>query len=136
MTMDEYKQFGGLPQKAREENHLGEVMVFADVERDVMEQLQRYQAPVIGPKTKPKAKVVRDYRQFATDASSSGAMSDASKRRLSEDLEVASMIEGVNSNDNLPAVPDEGWEQVYAPLMVQASAVGVPYQGDPVLCGD
>ena len=35
MTMDEYKQLGGLLQKAREEQRLGEVMVFADVEKDV-----------------------------------------------------------------------------------------------------
>ena len=50
MNMDEYKQLGGLLQKAREENRLGEVMVFANVEKDVLEQLQRYQAPVIAPK--------------------------------------------------------------------------------------
>ena len=99
MTMDEYKQLGGLLQKARAEQRLGEVMVFADVEKDVWEQLQRYQAPLIGPKAKPKAKVVRDYREFATDASSSGgAMTDAAKRRLEDDL--ASMA------------ASEGWEDV------------------------
>ncbi len=99
MSMDEYKQLGGLLQKAREENRLGEVMVIADVEKDVWEQLQRYQAPLIGPKAKPKAKVVRDYKEFATDASSSGgAMTDAAKRRLEDDL--ASMA------------ASEGWEDV------------------------
>ena len=96
-----------------------------------MEQLQRYQAPVICAKT---AKIVRDYREFATDASSSGAMTGASKRRLPEDVENASMTEGINANDNLPAVPDDGWEQVYAPVeLVHTGVVGVPYQGDPVV---
>ena len=61
MTMDEYKQLGGLLQKARDEKRLGEIMVFANVERETLEQLQRYQQPSVD-----------------------GAMTDASKRRFSE----------------------------------------------------
>ena len=43
------------------------------------------------------------------------------------------MIEGINANDNLPAVPDDGWEQVYVSVELHADVVGVPYQGDPVV---
>lgn len=40
--MDEYKQLGGLLQKApRDEQRLGEIMVFANVERETLEQLQQ-----------------------------------------------------------------------------------------------
>lgn len=53
--MDEYKQLGGLLQKARDEQRLGEIMVFANVERETLEQLQQYQKPSVRPKAKARA---------------------------------------------------------------------------------
>ena len=54
LTMDEYKHLGNLLQKAKEENRLGEVFVFANIEQAAMEQLQSYQSPVVMPKAKAK----------------------------------------------------------------------------------
>ena len=75
MTMDEYKQLGGLLQKApRDEQRLGEIMVFANVERETLEQLQQYQKPSVRPKAKARASAE------PPAAAASGSMIDASKR--------------------------------------------------------
>ena len=79
MTMDEYKQLGGLLQKARDEKRLGEIMVFANVERETLEQLQRYQQPIVMPKSK-----ARTAQPSMATGSVDGSMTDASKRRFSE----------------------------------------------------
>ena len=47
--MEEYKQLGSLLQKAKEEQRLGEIMVFANVEKETLEQLNQYQRPITMP---------------------------------------------------------------------------------------
>ena len=54
--MDEYKQLSNLLKRASNENRLGEVMVFANVEDEAAMQLQTYLHPTGGAKAKPKAK--------------------------------------------------------------------------------
>ena len=83
MSMDEYKQLGGLLQKARDESRLGEILVFANVEKETLEQLQRYQQPIAMPKSKARASA----GAASSTAADGGAMTDASKRRLPEDPE-------------------------------------------------
>ena len=83
MSMDEYKQLGGLLQKARDERRLGEILVFANVEKETLEQLQRYQQPIVMPKSKARAPA----GAASSTAVDGGAMTDASKRRLPEDPE-------------------------------------------------
>ena len=83
MNMEEYKQLGGLLQKARDEQRLGEILVFANVERETLEQLQRYQQPIVMPKSKARASA----GAASSTAADGGAMTDASKRRLPEDPE-------------------------------------------------
>ena len=56
MTMDEYKQLSNLLKRASNENRLGEVMVFANVEDEAAMQLHTYLHPTGGAKAKPKAK--------------------------------------------------------------------------------
>eukprot|EP00434_Breviolum_minutum_P037835 symbB.v1.2.033549.t1/scaffold4184.1/size56758/3 len=80
MSMDEYKQLGGLLQKARDESRLGEILVFA---KETLEQLQRYQQPIAMPKSKARASA----GAASSTAGDGGAMTDASKRRLPEDPE-------------------------------------------------
>ena len=101
MTMDEYKQLSNLLKRASGENRLGEVMVFANVEEEAASQLHTYLHPMAGPKAKPKAKPVSQaggHGFLSMAAGSGGAMTDASKRRLEDDL--ASMA------------ASEGWEDI------------------------
>jgi len=91
MSMDEYKQLGGLLQKARDERRLGEILVFANVEKETLEQLQRYQQPIVMPKSKAKAGAGSSMAPASSSAvppvAESGSMTDASKRRLPDDPE-------------------------------------------------
>ena len=91
MSMDEYKQLGGLLQKARDERRLGEILVFANVEKETLEQLQRYQQPIAMPKSKAKAGAGSSMAPASSSAvppvAESGSMTDASKRRLPDDPE-------------------------------------------------
>jgi len=87
MSMDEYKQLGGLLQKARDERRLGEILVFANVEKETLEQLQRYQQPIVMPKSKARASA----GAASSTAADGGAMTDASKRRLPEDPEMTGL---------------------------------------------
>ena len=91
MSMDEYKQLGGLLQKARDERRLGEILVFANVEKETLEQLQRYQQPIVMPKSKAKAGAGSSMAPASSSAVPSmaevGSMTDASKRRLPDDPE-------------------------------------------------
>ena len=67
MSMDEYKQLGGLLQKARDESRLGEILVFANVEKETLEQLQRYQQPIAMPKSKARGSVFNSCRWWSDD---------------------------------------------------------------------
>ena len=91
MSMDEYKQLGGLLQKARDERRLGEILVFANVEKETLEQLQSYQQPLVMPKSKAKAGAGSSRATASSAAAPAmvefGSMTDASKRRLPDDPE-------------------------------------------------
>ena len=91
MSMDEYKQLGGLLQKARDERRLGEILVFANVEKETLEQLQGYQQPLVMPKSKAKAGAGSSRAPASSVAApamvEAGSMTDASKRRLPDDPE-------------------------------------------------
>ena len=98
MTMEEYRQLSSLLKRASNENRLGEVMVFANIEDAAATQLQTYLHPVVGAKAKAKAKAPSQMGGHGMATGSGGAMTDASKRRLDDDL--ASMA------------ASEGWEDI------------------------
>ena len=122
--MDEYKQLSNLLKRASNENRLGEVMVFANVEDEAAMQLQTYLHPTGGAKAKPKAKApsqMGGHGFLSMAAGSGGAMTDASKRRLEDDL--ASMA------------ASEGWEDIevlssYAEADVAPETVSVPFPSE------
>ena len=128
LTMDEYKHLGNLLQKAKEENRLGEVFVFANIEKAAMEQLQSYQSPVVMPKAKAKT---GGHGMSSASLAAGSSMTDASKRRLPVEDEDAEWT-------NAGVVDSEGLAEVFAEQQVLAYAgegpLATPYpEVDPGL---
>ena len=147
MTMDEYKQLSSLLKRASNENRLGEVMVFANVEDEATTQLQTYLQPGVNARPKPKAKAPsqmggRGFLPVATD----GAMTDASKRRLDDDLASMAASEGWEDIEVLSsyaeaerAMVSHGYvapETVGIPFPSEATPLDLPPIGYPALTYD
>ena len=131
MTMEEYKQLSNLLKRASNENRLGEVMVFANLEDEATTQLQSYLHPGVSAKAKPKAKAPSQMggRGFLPVTGSDGAMTDASKRRLEDDLASMAASEGWEDIEVLSSYADA--ERAMASHgYVAPETVGVPFPSE------
>ena len=130
--MDEYKQLSNLLKRASNENRLGEVMVFANVEDDAAKQLQTYLHPTGGAKAKPKAKApsqMGGHGFLSMAAGSGGAMTDASKRRLEDDLASMAASEGWEDIEVLSSYA-EAERAMVSQGYVASETVGVPFPSE------
>ena len=132
MTMDEYKQLSSLLKRASNENRLGEVMVFANVEDEATTQLQTYLQPGVSAKPKPKAKApsqMGGHGFLPVATGSGGAMTDASKRRLEDDLASMAASEGWEDIEVLSSYADAE-RAMAAHGYVAPETVGVPFPSE------
>ena len=130
MTMEEYKQLSNLLKRASSENRLGEVMVFANVEAEASSQLETYLQPSVGVKPKSRAKASsqmgnRGFLPVTTD----GAMTDASKRRLDDDLASMAASEGWEDIEVLTSYA-EAERAMAAHGYVAPETVGTPFPSE------
>ena len=129
MTMEEYQQLSSLLKRASNENRLGEVMVFANIEDAAATQLQTYLHPVVGAKAKAKAKASSQMGGHGMATGSGGAMTDASKRRLDDDLASMAASEGWEDIEVLSSYA-EAERAMVSQGYVAPETVGVPFPSE------